>query len=451
MASTDLSRLMKFLRQEEWAERFDDVQEEHFGEAFDAFDVDFEALEELIGPQTTATLWGCAFEDLMTRRFEPDGANLVDAYLKRRGWNEKGPAKAYMQALRDSVVSLYEVSEIVPGQSMLARDMLRAGEPILVHERSATRSLKQWDRIAARIVSASGKNVLSGGVLPFSRDAAEQVLDGIAVALAKQGGVEVFDTLDANAMLADIAPLFTTAWLFDTLGQILDPAPVQLFTSEGDPVLFHTLHWPITKGSTQAQIAEQLNRIDALVPEGAKLWNWVETEPAAPLTGTGGQRWDVSMDDGTRVLGQVELKGRFLTLSVSSAARADRGKALMGELLGDRVGVPKIEVRTLEELRAEAADSAPAAPALDMPPEEMARLLQDMMDKHYRATLDLPVAMLDGQTPRAAAANPAGRDSVVQWLKLLENGSARHGADDPMGTYDFSWMWRELGLEALRR
>ena len=52
------------------------------------------------------TLWGCAFEDLVTRVFEPDGRNIVDEYLKRRGWNEAGPNKLYMRALKTSVKEL---------------------------------------------------------------------------------------------------------------------------------------------------------------------------------------------------------------------------------------------------------------------------------------------------------------------------------------------------------
>ena len=44
------------------------------------------------------------------------------------------------------------MSDIVPGTSFRARDLIRAGEPLLISERSATRSLKPWDRIAARVV-----------------------------------------------------------------------------------------------------------------------------------------------------------------------------------------------------------------------------------------------------------------------------------------------------------
>jgi hypothetical protein len=45
-----------------------------------------------------------------------------------------------MKALSVSVMSLYEVSEIVPGKSFLARDLIRGGEPILISEGTATRT-----------------------------------------------------------------------------------------------------------------------------------------------------------------------------------------------------------------------------------------------------------------------------------------------------------------------
>ena len=73
------------------------------------------------------TVWGSAFEDFLTRDFD-GGHNIVEDYLKRRGWKENASTRAYMVALRAFV----------------------GGDPILINERSATRSLKQWDRIVAR-------------------------------------------------------------------------------------------------------------------------------------------------------------------------------------------------------------------------------------------------------------------------------------------------------------
>lgn len=48
-----------------------------------------------------------------------------------------------------------------------------------VREGTATKRLRQWDRVAARIVPVMGKNVLAaGGLLPFTPQASETLFDG---------------------------------------------------------------------------------------------------------------------------------------------------------------------------------------------------------------------------------------------------------------------------------
>jgi hypothetical protein len=65
--------------------------------------------------------------------------------------------------------------------------------------------------------------------------------------------------------------------------------------------------------------------------------------------------------------------------------------------------------------------------------------------------LDEPVPALGGKSPRAAAKTAEGREKVAAWLKTLENHAARREPGDPMASYDIDWIWRELGVEALRR
>lgn len=60
--------------------------------------------------------------------------------------------------------------------------------------------------------------------------------------------------------------------------------------------------------------------------------------------------------------------------------------------------------------------------------------------------------MLGDISPREAAGTETGREKLVAWLKHLENRSANQDdLADPMSTYDFGRMWRELGLEERRR
>src|SRR3546814_1794639 len=94
---------------------------------------------------------------------------------------------------------------------------------------------------------------------------------------------------------------------------------------------------------------------------------------------------------------------------------------------------------------------SPQDEALDIPPHEMERIVHDMLTREYTKTLDEPVPALSHKTPRVLACTKAGRVKVADWLKYIENGAAKSGTADPMGTYDFTWMWEELGLSDLRR
>ena len=66
--------------------------------------------------------------------------------------------------------------------------------------------------------------------------------------------------------------------------------------------------------------------------------------------------------------------------------------------------------------------------------------------------LDEPIPALGNKSPRAAVRTAKGRARVVDWLKTLENHTAKLAShNDEMATYDFSWLWAELGVNELRR
>src|SRR3546814_2026670 len=68
------------------------------------------------------------------------------------------------------------ICEVEPGSGFLVRDLIQGDEPLRVSERSASQTLKQWDRIGARVVQVGGKHLLSGGVLSFTMEAAEALV-----------------------------------------------------------------------------------------------------------------------------------------------------------------------------------------------------------------------------------------------------------------------------------
>jgi hypothetical protein len=447
----DLMGLIKFLAQDNWREHLEEVRGEHLGPALDAFGLEFEDIDTVLDGQWAMTLWGCAFEDFLTRSVAPDESNLVDVYLKRRGWNEGVQAKVYMKALRNSIMSLYEVSEIVPGKCLLARDLLRGGEPLLVSEGSATKTLKSWDKIAARIVPMKGKNILAGGILPFSLDAETMLRDNILDGQGKRA-VRQKPPVDDD-ILRRAAPLFSNAWLFDVLPKAMGRAQPVLQNSDGENVILHTIRFQIASGASQKTVAGHLDTMVALQRENPSFWNWLgaaKPEKRAASTATDAVAWNVTMEDGRTVLGNVEIKGRFLILSVNSASRATRGIAMLQQSLGDLVRAPLTEIQTVEQVRA--SKQGQKSPEPDIPPEIATRIVHELLDRQYHEVLDEPVGMIGDISPRSAVRTARGREKVAEWLKYLENQTASHrDPADPMATYDFGWMWRELKIENLRR
>ena len=73
----DLSGIIKWSAREDWRPRVDAVMAEHFESALKAFGIAFEDIDDVLGGTWTLTLWGCAFEDFLTRRFGPDNVNPV--------------------------------------------------------------------------------------------------------------------------------------------------------------------------------------------------------------------------------------------------------------------------------------------------------------------------------------------------------------------------------------
>ena len=441
----DISGLLAFIgREGDWRDRLQEVVAEHLMPALEEFEIDHDGLTDLLGDQWAGVLWGCGFEDFLGQRYE-DG-NIVDLYLKRRGWKETALNRAYFSALRDAPVSLYEVSDVQPGTSMVLRDMLSDAPPVTVREKSATRTLKQWDRIAVRVVPERDHHVISGAPLPFRPEAVDFLFAGLRDALK----LKKRDALRLNRdQLLGCAPIFTSAWLFIEIDRALTPAQPRFTNSDGDDVLFHDLRYPFASGVTQKAVAERLDRVKGFLPEGPKFWNWLAARKGRGGKAGGGIMLDTRME-GATVLGSVELKGKALLVTVNSVERAAKVQTLIGTAAGDLLRAPLTTIRTVEQMRADQRRDGPQEATNEIPPEIARQLMRDHLDKHYRETLDAPIPALGGKSPRQAVRTTAGREKVIDWLKYLENRSAGHG-EGPMAEYDFSWMWSELGLESYRR
>ena len=469
---TIFNNLMTWMSREPgWPDHLQDVLFEHFNGYCEICDIDsFDGIADRIGQHHFSVLWGWAFEDFLSR--QTDDGNVIATYLKRRGWREEAVHKAYMQAIRHSVLSLYEVSDIKPGESFLARDLIRGGEPVRVMERSATQTLAPWERVAARLVEVRGRRMIAGPIMAFDNDLSEDVIaqiHEIAATLVDTAedlglGPELEDEVTRQGLpdlalqssLQISAPLFTNLWLLRSLEREEEPDLPELFNSDGDPLEFITMHYQLKPKVTQKQIRAILNQAGDMSPASAKCWNWIETSSpsqAKKQRKPKGRTFLSNLEDGSTILGMLDLKGRKLVIEVNSRSRAERLQARLGALLPDLLSHQVTAHQTVEQALDErqSAFEPIGTTTSEIPPEIEQEIMAELLDRHYRQTLDQPIEALGDKTPRQAVRTKSGRTQTVAWLKYLETMTARQNRDKEMAGYNFSWMWRELGIEELRR
>jgi hypothetical protein len=146
----------------------------------------------------------------------------------------------------------------------------------------------------------------------------------------------------------------------------------------------------------------------------------------------------------------LTLEGRSLVLAVNSRERSEKGCALLSAMLGKRVRSPSVEIQSVEQMLLSQDSDEPEQP--DISEDEHRAIIHETMDRHYRTTLDEPVPALGNKSPRAAVKTKSGRAKVVDWLKMMENTTAKAGESNPaMASYSFEWMWTELGVAEFRR
>ncbi len=448
--------LIKWIRLK-WRDQFDAVFDRHIGAICAESGIDLDDLADIIGDVSFWHLWGCAFEDFVSSG--PDERNPAIAYLKRRGWKESAGTRAFIQALRDSTMSLYEVSDIIVGKSFLARDLIRGGEPVKVFERSATRSLSQWDRIAIRIVEVDGRSQIAGAFLWFDPQLAAKALRWFETAREKARTEAAepsrlhpkpADSASAVAndeVLASSAFIFSSLWLENELRKAHDTSLPEIQNADGDPLEFMTLHFPLVSKTKHSAIRAAIDAVPEFCREQDDLWIWLEAKPGQRKVSRKGSRAGIAANAGTSVLGDIELSDRAVMLSVNSEARLIRGRAILEPVLSGLVRSPLIERETVEQMMAASPhESAQTTEDLSLSPDDLKSIIHQSLNDHYRRTLDEPIPSLGNRSPRQAVKTAKGREKVIAWVKDLENGRRKHAPDNPMASFDFSWMWDELGL-----
>lgn len=445
----------------EWSGELGTIFDAHLSSVCELMDISPEDLNEtIVECDYGGMLFGVVFEDLLSRRLSPRNNNIVDDYLARRGWRESVVGRRYLQQLRDSVLSVYEVVAVSPGKFCELADLVRGGKIIRVHEHMGTQNMVKWDRIAARVLEMNGKHAFSGGILPFPREASQDLLsllDKLRKQFAKKHSrkrktdVKTSPPSSENpddVFLRDACPAFTSIWLVHVLEQMQAPVP-EIVNRDGASLVFSETRFPFPPENAE-EIAARMDAATEWVHAPQKdAWIWLLEPSTNAERPRDGLAINTSLEGQRPISGTLELTPGTLTLLTNSMERAERGTDMLQELLHNLIGPALSLLQTPEQLMSsqpQQGSDRKREPTEGIDRKIEAEIILHTLDQHYRKCLDEPIPALDNKTPRQCARNKTGRKKVIEWLKQLENNELRRAAAAEQEPYDSSWMWKELKL-----
>lgn len=350
--------IMKFMSRAPWNERLHDLMMEYLEQPARELECepgDIPAMLE--APGAGHMLFGMVIEHLMIFDYEEPPRNLIDDFLKRRGWKVPTAGREYLRQLRDSTLRYYEMIDAEPDSHVVIRDLLSSGDPIRVHEKLGSRGLYRWDRLVARVLRRNKRFVFSGGFLSFRGEEGQALLRmwqrtgdeahtlpdtrEVRDALGGQGldetEQEAFIVDMVTAQLVETLPMvYTQLWLAAQLGALNAPMP-ELRNHDGDPLLFGEARFAIAPGR-QHEAAAGLDGLTGWerAEPGSTLWNWTEsasTDAATPAPtdyrpgrGPGTEVSYHALDaGGGTLLGTAQIRDGGLIFTANSRQRTERG------------------------------------------------------------------------------------------------------------------------------
>jgi hypothetical protein len=322
-----------------------------------------------------------------------------------------------------SWLGMWEVHQVEPGRSLYVRDLLTREER-MVTEREGSRVLKPMDTMLARVVDLDdGSSVLTGSypwpLPPRPTETARQLF--MSGCFPRRRRLKPAELRSAGAFLS-----LKTCWELAAREWFRRPPP-SLHNFHGEPI-----EWCIDRftfaSAARTAVLERLQSLgEAFQEADAVRIILSESAPRGPLP--------------TITVGTIRVGNGECQAQANSVPRADRLRALILERAGDLL--------TCCNRERGASPTAPAQPASHetVPPEVLEALHQQVREiqlEHMRRWPDSPLPVLEGKTPRQAAATHTGRNQ----LRLLLKELAFHQARFPQGQrISLDFLYAELGLQ----
>jgi hypothetical protein len=171
---------------EDWDEIRTTALMDFFAPSLEEWGDDLTALFDLVGEPAGSLVMACAFEDFVSSYFDPGNRNFIDAFLAGAGAELAQPSRRFLEALRNSIIGLYEVRDLGPDNRLRLRDVIRESGDISVAAAADTLNLYPGDHLAGRVLIVDEASFLSPGLIPMPTELAHMIENQVRQIISRE-------------------------------------------------------------------------------------------------------------------------------------------------------------------------------------------------------------------------------------------------------------------------
>lgn len=378
------------------------------------------------GDEVIENMMGNAFEWLLADGkifVENDQIRVAELLLGNNGPQFSEMERQRIERLSTTSLRLYEIVELMPGESLMLRDvLLPESQPVQIQSGSYSKSLTQHDFLATRILPIGDHFELSGAAYAFPRTRSRELLKELLVGLKGREPDSPFAKEIASVVI-------TYRWLQLFLNPFeLPPLAEQMI---GETALFVTDLYRVQDWSALEQVLAAEANI-----EGSREQGWTHLlEKADSLQQSRFSIYSSNRPDRIKVFYQTP-------------AYADEGRPWLEELAGKSVEFLCREITDLGDVLAHfhSDETKEASDSTTLSSEQLIELVHSGIQEMYVDWADKPLPILNDKTPREAIQTPEGLEKVKYLLHAYE--LIDREPDDPKHHVPqlFGFLWQSLGI-----
>lgn len=376
------------------------------------------------------------FPDLAARK-----ATVAGEWMRLKRRHLDALLVRYLEACAAATYSFHEAVRIEPGRGLLLRDLMLETETFVI-EHGASQFVRAGDAIFAQIVRIDGLAMLEGcGQMVFAPREKPEILELRKFIRGRGKVVSETRLRERSLELVD--------FYLDLTDRKLNPVMPTLVNTDDELLEPHTLIFGI---SDSALAATRLDMAELVVGERIVKDHAASGTDGAPVEG----RWSWLRTGNVRhkswentTLGHISLARDQLKVSVNSAARAERARAMVEGLLEANAKYRVTEITSaeslLEQARSRAAPTGESEHERLMKIPEVRQKFDEARMRHYTEWIDTQIPLLQDRTPREAAGDRDGREAVAALITQIERDGTRQSP--PLDPEIPVMLRRELGLD----